>query len=323
VMWVLLFTGRRSERKIMLALLIPVAPFAIVFSLYSARPDLFGAAALVMLAIFLTFTTSARTAVACCAGYGCLTAVLGLVHEAIGLEFALGAVLAVLVLGRGLTPSKRQWCAALAVIPGLLSASVVAMFGRHGVAAQLCSVVPHGAMDNPLRSITSPSTALDYLAGGPKAQTDFHDWVCRNVLRYYDYSVPEAVKVVAGIGVVPLLASLLLGVFLLAVTVLAIRLFSGVPLSEFSEPLRGRATLWCAFAAALVIPVFLTGFDWTRWLIIMSFDIVIVYLLFAANRPEIDEEPPKLTVQLFVLTVIVAALIPVGAVPGFGGPLMV
>lgn len=73
----------------------------------------------------------------------------------------------------------------------------------------------------------------------------------------------------------------------------------------------------------LVIPVFLTGFDWTRWLTIVALDLAVVFLLFAARRPEIDQEPTPKSLRVFVLLVIAFALIPVGAVPGFGGPRMV
>jgi hypothetical protein len=69
--------------------------------------------------------------------------------------------------------------------------------------------------------------------------------------------------------------------------------------------------------------VFLTGFDWTRWLIIISFDIVIVYILYALDRAEIHEKPTKRTFDMFVVVVAAAALVPIGTVPGFGGPLMV
>jgi hypothetical protein len=79
---------------------------------------------------------------------------------------------------------------------------------------------------------------------------------------------------------------------------------------------------WVTAGLLLVIPVFLTGFDWTRWLTIVTFDVAIVFLLFAARRQEIEQEPTPKTLRLFIILVIVLALIPVGAVPGFGGPRM-
>ena len=114
----LVLRGQRSERKLMVALLIFVLPFAIPFSRYSARPDLFGAAALVAFSVALTVVRSPRPAIWLCGGYGAVIAVLTLVHEAIGLEFALGAVLAIVVLGRRLRPSVQRRGVLLAVGPG-------------------------------------------------------------------------------------------------------------------------------------------------------------------------------------------------------------
>ena len=322
VMGLVLFRGQRSERKMMLAWLIPVLPFAIPFSLYSARPDLFGAATLVVLGISLTFVKTPRCALACCAAYGCLAAVLGLIHEAIALEFSFGAILAVLVLAGGLTPAVQRRCVLLAIGPGLAIALLVAVFGRHDIGPKLCSVVPHRTMENPLATVTSFPRLMDYVFTAQRSQTDYHDWVCRNVLPIYNYSITGAMKVVAGIGVVPLLTSFVFGLLALAVTVYSIAHFSGVSLSSFLRPLQGRPA-WPAFGLVLMIPVFLTGFDWTRWLIIISFNIVIVYILYALGRPELDEKPTNKTVQAFVLLVAALALIPIGTVPGFGGPHMV
>ncbi len=97
---------------------------------------------------------------------------------------------------------------------------------------------------------------------------------------------------------------------------------SGVPLRAFVEALRGRMA-WVTAGVLLFIPVFLTGFDWTRWLTIVAFDVAVVFVVFAARRPEIEQEPTPKTLRLLVLLLIVFALIPVGAVPGFGGPRMV
>ena len=73
----------------------------------------------------------------------------------------------------------------------------------------------------------------------------------------------------------------------------------------------------------LIVPVFVTGFDWTRWLIIVSFDVAIVFTVFAARRPEIDRPPTSNQLRLFLFLVLVLALIPIGTVPGFGGPRMI
>ena len=243
IIGLLLLRGQRSERKVMLALLILVLPFAIPFSLYSARPDLFGAAALVALSIALTVVRSPRAAIRACGGYGALIALLALMHEAIALEFALGAVLAIVVLARRLRPSVQRGCVLLAVGPGLASALLVAAFGRHDVGAQLCSTVPHGTMENPLATIKSFPTLIEYVVAGQRTQTDYHDWVCRNVLPIYDYSITDAIKVVADIGAVPLLASFILGALALCGTLCAVRYFSGVPLAGFVDLVRGRLAM--------------------------------------------------------------------------------
>jgi hypothetical protein len=230
-------------------------------------------------------------------------------------------VLAIAVLGGTLGAARRRGVL-LAVAPGVVTALVVAAFGRHDIAPQLCSAVPHHAMPNPLASITSLPTLVQYVFGAQQSQTDYHDWVCRNVMPIYDYGVVDAMRIVANIGVVGLAVSLLFGVAAFAGTMYGISGVSGVPLRAFVDQLRG-STAWVAAGLVLVIPVFLTGFDWTRWLIIVSFDVAIVYIVFAARRPELDQCPTPKTLRLFVLLVIVLALIPIGTVPGFGGPRMI
>src|SRR5260370_39338194 len=95
---VVLFGRRRSARRLMVAMLLPLLPFGIPFAAYSARPDLFGAAALAVFAVALAFSRSRAFALAWCTAYGLVMAALTLVHEAIGLPVALGAVLAIIVL---------------------------------------------------------------------------------------------------------------------------------------------------------------------------------------------------------------------------------
>jgi hypothetical protein len=318
---VVLFSRRRSERRLMVAMLIPLLPFGIPFAAYSARPDLFGAAALAVFTVALAFARSRTFASACCVTYGVVIAALTLVHEAIGLQFALGAVLAIIVLGSALGTARRRGVL-LAVMPGVLTAVAVAAFGRHDIAAQLCSAVPHHAMPNPLASITSLPTLAQYVVGGQPGQTDYHDWVCRNVIPIYDYGIVDAIRIVADIGVVGLAVSLVFGAVAFAVTIYGISTLSGVPLRAFTDEFRGRIG-WVVAGLLLVVPVFLTGFDWTRWLTIVSFDVAIVYLAFAARRPEIEQPPSPKALRLFAVLVIALALIPIGTVPGFGGPRMI
>src|SRR5262249_37086433 len=58
VMGVVVVARRRSERRLMVAMLIPLLPFGIPFAAYSARPDLFGAAALAVFTVALAFVRS-------------------------------------------------------------------------------------------------------------------------------------------------------------------------------------------------------------------------------------------------------------------------
>jgi hypothetical protein len=318
---VVLFGRRPSERRLMVAMLIPLLPFGIPFAAYSARPDLFGAAALAVFAVALSVSRSRAVALAECTAYGMVMAVLTLVHEAIGLQFALGAVLAIIVLGATLGPARRRGVL-LSVAPGVVTALVVAAFGRHDIAPRLCSAIPHHTMPNPLATITSLPTLIHYVFGTQRSQTDYHDWVCRNVMPIYDYGIVDAMRIVANIGIVGLTASLVFGVLAFAVTMYGISGVSGVPLGTFTDQLRGSMA-WVAAALLLIIPVFLTGFDWTRWLIVVSFDVAIVFTVFAARRPEIDQPQTSNRLRLFVFLVIGLALIPIGTVPGFGGPRMI
>jgi hypothetical protein len=305
----------------MVGILIPLLPFGIPFAAYSARPDLFGAAALALFTVVLAFARSRSIALAWCTTYGVVIAALTLVHEAIGLQFALGAVLAIVVLGGALGTARRRGVL-LAVMPGAFTAVAVAAFGKHDVASQLCSAVPHHTMPNPLASITSFPTLAQYVFGGQPSQTDYHDWVCRNVMPIYDYGIVDAMRIVGHIGVLGLTMSLIFGAVAFAGTMYGISTLSGVPLRAFVDEVRGRIA-WVVAGLLLVVPVFLTGFDWTRWLVVLSFDVAIVYMVFAARRAEIEQPPSPRALRLFVCLVIILALIPVGTVPGFGGPRMI
>ncbi|WP_406814967.1 hypothetical protein [Mycobacterium sp. M23085] len=318
---VVLLAGHRSERRLMVAMVIPLLPFGVPFAAFSARPDLFGGAALALFGSALALTRSRALAVGWCVAYGVANAVLTLVHEAIGLQFALGAVLAVVVLGAALD-SARRFGALVAVTPGVIVAGVVAVFGRHDIASQLCAAVPHHLMPNPFATVTSPETLMRFVIDGRTGQTDYHDWVCRNVMPHYDHGIADAIRTVGHIGALGLTVSLIFGAAALAATLGGLSGLSGVPLRAFVEALRGQ-TAWVAAGLLLVVPVFLTGYDWTRWLTIVAFDVAMVFILFAARRAEIERKTTPKTLRLFILLVVAFALIPVGAVPGFGGPRMI
>jgi hypothetical protein len=156
---------------------------------------------------------------------------------------------------------------------------------------------------------------MDYITGAPN-MIDYHDWVCGWYLSTYDYSIADGAREVAAIGLPGLLASFLLGLFVIAVSVGAVSYFSGGPFGSFVGRLQGRFA-WAAFGLVLTIPLFMTGIDWTRFLLVVSFDIV--YILYAHGRPEVNDPPTPRTIRLFVLAMLGIALVPLGLVPG--GPI--
>ena len=304
-----LVRGGWSERRLMLVLLLPALSFGLPFAAYSARPDLFGAPALVLLALGLS--TRPGWTMPCCAGYGVLMAVLAFVHEALPLEFAFGATLAICLLTRGLSVAQRHRCAAVAVIPGVAADAVVTAFGRHDVGAQLCSVVPHRMVP----MMTSFGQVEQQLRTGRPVTRDYHAWACRWYLADYDRGWADAMRVVAHKGVIGLTGSLVLGMLGVLACVTAVQYLSGVPFTDLFAGLRGQWA-WPAVGLALTLPLFATAFDWTRWLLIIGFDIVVVYLLFLRDRPELDQPPPRRTVVAFVLITVAFAVLPLGLVPG-------
>jgi len=294
----------RSERRIMAALLVPVLPFGVPFAVFSARPDLLGASAVVALALGVT----ARPALSCTA-YGLFTAALAFMHDAIPLEFALGAVLAIYVLAPGLTPAQRRGYAALAVVPGLAVVGLVTALTRRDVADRLCSTTPHRLM----RMMASFRDFQNFAQSGQLPTRDFHDWACRAYLNMYDHGVLHDIQTVAGRGAGQMVTSVLLGAIGLAGCLAAVRFVSGVPIRDFLGELRGRwAGAVCALA--LFLPVFVTAFDWIRWTVLIAFNITVVYLLYLRGRPELDAPPASRAT--FVAIVCTFAALPLGLVPG-------
>jgi hypothetical protein len=298
-----------SQRRIMLVLLLPALSFGVPFAAYSARPDLLGAAAMALLALGLA--TRPGWALPCCGIYAVVIAGLAFVHEAIPLEFAFGTVLAIYTLAQGLSPQQRRRYATIAVLPGLTADFIIAAFGRHDVAARLCAVVPH----RPLPMMTSFRDFQQYLHTGHNATRDYHAWACRWYLRDYDHGWADAVQSVAHKGAAGLSASLVLGALGLTACVATVQYISGVRFADFLSEV-GRRWTWPAFALALTIPLFATGFDWTRWMLVITFNIVVVYLLYLRDRPELDEHPPRRTVLGFLVITVAFALLPLGLIPG-------
>jgi hypothetical protein len=250
--------------------------------------------------------------------FGVASIVLVLVHEAIPLLFGLG-VIAVLVVLANQLERKALWVSCiLALGPGLVTAGVVAVLGKHGVGQELCALIPHVTINWPATGNPSIGDVLR----GFRFNVDYHDWLCRNILPLYDQGFGDAVSFVASIGVLALAASTVFGIALLAVTVLAISHISGVPFSRMRSLLRDRI-VWVLIGFALILPVFMTGVDWTRWWVLIAFDVGIVFLIFASSEPDSELPVTRRTRIVFALGAVLLALLPLGIIPGFGAPLPV
>jgi hypothetical protein len=315
VAWTVAIRSGRSERRLMMALLIPVLPFGFAFGLFSARPDLFGAAALAGFAVALTTAATARSVVVASVVYGLAIAVLTLAHEAIPFLFGLGAIAALTVFARQFGEKVFRVSAAIALAPGLMTALVVAALGRRGHSAQLCQLVPHGPTNHPLAG----KPTVGQLLRGFHYYVDYHDWVCRAILPLFDQSLGDAARFVGSLGVGALAASTAFGVGVLAIAILAISHVSGVPFGRFRKLLQERP-VGLVIGFALVLPVFVTGVDWIRWWVIIAFDIGIVFLLYAAGQPEADRPATRRTLTVFAIGAVLLAVFPVGIIPGFGAP---
>jgi predicted anti-sigma-YlaC factor YlaD len=202
----------------------------------------------------------------------------------------------------------------LAIAPGLLTTLAIALLGRRGISPQLCALVPRGPIHHPLAG----NPTLGAVLSGSRFEVDYHDWVCRNITPLYDQTIGDAVNFVASLGVIPLAASTALGIALLALTILSLSHVSGVPFSRMRSMLRRRSG-WVLSGLALFVPIFLTGADWTRWWVMITFDVGVVFALFASGEKE-SAEPLTLSTRtiLFVVALVLAA--PLGGIPGLGLP---
>jgi hypothetical protein len=315
VAWFIALWAGRSDRRWLLALVIPVLPFGFAFGVFSARTDLLGAAALAVFAVAVTMVTTRRATVVISAVYGLVTAILTLIHEATVFLFGLGTIVALVVLAGTRGTSALRACAALALGPGIVTALAVSLFGARGKSAALCEVVRHGAVNHPLAGNPTPGELLR----GFRYDVDYHEWMCRAILPLFDQSFGDALGFVANSGFVALLGSTIYGIVVLAVSMYAIAEVSGVPIARFRDALSARRAA-VAVGLVLILPVFLTGVDWIRWWVTIAFDLGIVFLLFAARRPEIDQPPTRRSVRVLTVLAIGLAVLPTGIIPGFGSP---
>jgi hypothetical protein len=306
----------------MVALLLPVMPFAASYALYSPHPELLAMAALVAFAFALTRYRTQRARLALSTAYGIDIAILAFMHEAIPLALGLGGALAVAVLAGDAAPRARRIYTSLAVLPGLFSIAVIAIFGRRDVASQLCTELPHRGMENPYAASETPQKAIEYVLGHLESRTDFHDWDC-SYIGILDTGPVDGMRSVANFGFVPLLNSFIGGFILFVLTLWAIGYLSGVSVRtlyiEFRLKFRLKLTL-PALALCLTFPLFITGVDWTRWWILITADVAAVYILYVIRRPEAYRPPSGRTVAVFVGLVLVLSVIPTGAALHIGGP---
>jgi hypothetical protein len=315
VAWSVAFRSGRSQRRWLLALLIPVLPFGFAFGLFSARTDLLGGAALVGFAVVLTRVSTARATVIASAVYGLTQAVLTLIHEATPFLFGLGVLAALTVLAGRLDAKAFRASVVLSLGPAIVTAMVLAVFGKQGVSSQLCQLVQHGPMNHPLAG----KPTIGQLLRGFHYYVDYHDWFCRAFLPLFDMSFLDGLRFVGSIGVVALAGSTVYGCVVLVISMLSISHVSGVPVRRFGAILRGRP-LTMLIGLVLILPVFATGVDWVRWWVIIAFDLGIVFLLYAGAQPEVDELPTRRTLIVFAVGVILLAVMPIGIIPGFGAP---
>ena len=145
---------------------------------------------------------------------------------------------------------------------------------------------------------------------------DYHDRTC-SFIKIYGWTLGDNVKFTAGLGAVALTMSMLLGIVAFAATILLISRISGVPFGRLCIVLRGRL-LWVIFAAVLVLPVFAAGDDWVRWWVAISFDVGVIYLLYASGQPESAEPPSRRTRVLFAFGIVLLGLVPMGTIGHVG-----
>lgn len=297
VAWTAAVRFGRSERRLMLALLTPVLPLGFVHAVMLPTPDLVGEAALAVFAVVLASARRDRTPPVASGVYGVTIAVLTLLHEAVPFLQALGAVLAIVVLVHGSATIQRR-SAVLAVAPGLIVALTIALLRRRDVSPQ-CARLPHRAV----------RWAPGQTPSGEHAYVDYHDWTCRFITvttRKTPLIGPDQ------IGWGPLIMSTLAGMVILTLTMLAIRGFSGVPFARVRHTMQGRLS-WVILAALLLLPVFATSADWTRWWIAISFDVGVVYLLYASRQPESARPATRGTRIWFAVAIVFFTLSPIPA----------
>ena len=311
VAWTVAVRFGRSERRLMLALLIPVLPFGFLRAVVLPMPNLLGEAALAAFAVVIASVKKDRSILFASAAYGFTIAVLTLIHEAIPLLLSLGAIMAIVALAVHIPAKIQRLSALLAVAPGLVVALTIGLLGRRDESAQ-CARLPHRAVDWPVK------LSMSQILSGQHVYRDYHDWICGHIITLFDLRPADAnaFKYFAELGA-PMAMTTMFGIVVLAVTILVISRISGVPFGRFCGVLRGRL-LWVIFGVLLLLPVFATASDWVRWWVAISFDVGVVYLLYASSQPESAQPPTRRTRILFAVGIVLFALLPSGTVAHVG-----
>ena len=304
----------RSKRRTQLAMLIPLLPCGFAYALLTGRTDSFGVAAMILFAVFVNAVDRDRKVVTGSAVFGVIIAIFTLIHEGTPFLVGLGVLAALAVLARRRNEIALRFSAVLALGPGFATALIIIFLGNRGVSKELCALIPHGLLNNPL---AGNPTVLQLLSGF-RFETDYHDWACRLITPYFDMTMSDAARLVANIGAANLAASTVLGLAILALTILSVSHISGVPFSRMAGLLRMRAS-WVVFGLALYVPIFCTGTDWTRWWVMITFNIGVVFLLFASGEPE-PVQPRAFGPLLLAIIALLVVFALFSAAPGFGIP---
>ena len=304
----------RSKRRTLLAMLIPLLPCGFAYALLTGRTDSFGLAAMILFAVFVNTTDRARKLVMGSAVFGLIIAIFTLMHEGTPFLVGLGVLIALAVLARRHDETVLRISAVLALGPGLATMLIIIFLGNRGVSKELCAHIPQGLLNNPLAG----NPTIYQLLSGFRFETDYHEWACRIITPYFDMKMSDAVRLVANIGAANLSASTALGLVILTLTILSVSYISGVPFSRMAAVLRMRAS-WVVFGLALYVPIFCTGTDWTRWWVMITFNIGTVFLLFASGEPE-SAEPTDFGPLWVVIIALLVLFAPFSAAPGFGIP---
>jgi hypothetical protein len=154
---------------------------------------------------------------------------------------------------------------------------VWAAFSRNDLGTQLCGQIPHKQIEQPF-----PSEPMAYLAGQIAVKTDFHAWVCDFERSIVDARLTDGLHKVGAFGAGPLLASFTVGVLYFAVSIWATQSYSGLRIPALLGEVRGKLTAPILGLTAMV-PLFVTAVDWTRWWVLITFNVVLVCIMYTLS----------------------------------------